>query len=340
MRCRRRSVLVVAAALVLFTAVLIVLRSPVAELDAAPNRELDWPRWLAANANGDLYVGYVNNSDFAGYVLRRISADHVMSARWEVACHGSSIYDRFDISESGEGGVFVGVDDMDVVLHYTSDGLQTAQWPAQDLLWAIATAPRVDTRETEVYALASRPGDDLVVRRYGPEGDVRSTVAVAENAIDLTVWPATATEGPDLFVAAGSEVLGSSITRYRADGTKVSEWSTRGIAGLDVDPAGGHVWVGLVAQRFSRTGAARAYSRDGTPGTECDLTVDPRDLTIAPTGDLYILGWDAGAKATPTLVRYRQDCTLVDTWDLWELNYGTHVMLYLPSVLLRNWAGH
>ncbi len=49
--------------------------------------------------------------------------------------------DVYDVAASGDGGVYVALNDLDVVRYYTRDGRQVAEWAVDGLDYPISTAP-------------------------------------------------------------------------------------------------------------------------------------------------------------------------------------------------------
>jgi hypothetical protein len=333
MRSFPNLVLLVAVTALLLAAGPAVAGRTAGRLGAAAADALDVPLSLAANADGDVYVGFV--SDLQDGAVRRFSPDGAVLAYWEVG-RGTDHY--INVAQSGEGGVYVSLNDADLVRHYDRDGLQPTEWPVAGLRGGIATAARDGGAETEVYVIATAAGGGREVRRYGPGGDLRATFPVAKASYDLTVWPTGQTDEASFFVAEYARALDgpSFVSRYRSDGTKIGEWEAGGtVAGMDADVAGKQLWVGE-SYPFWMTRHLQAYGRDGTPGTRCELPVYPTDLTVGQNGDLYVLvEYVPDALAHPPEIRrYRQDCTLVDTWNLERLNGfpPSHITSIAPTM--------
>jgi len=288
---------------------------------AAPSDSLDVPGSLAATADGDVYVSF--RTDYAAAVVRRFSADGVVLARWEVS-RGTNRYPG--VAEAFDGGVYVAVSELDVVRHYSRDGELTGEWPVDGLQPAIASTAGngAGIPVAEVYVLASSagggPDDGREVLRFGHLGDARGAFPVAASSSDLTFWPTAAGVEAEVLVAEGARDLDGPpfVSRYSAGGGKLGEWAG-GRRGMDVDVATNRIWLGELGS-LGRIRRAQAYERDGTPGSRCDLTTFPIDLTVGQNGDLYILADEAPARNVSAVYRYRQDCTLLDTWDLEQLN--------------------
>jgi len=288
---------------------------------AAPADFLDVPGSLAASADGDVYVSFA--TDYGAAVVRRFSADGVVLARWEVAGGANG---HPGVAEAYDGGVYVAVSELDVVRHYSPDGELAGEWPVDGLASAIASATRSDAGRPgdEVVVLASsyRPDHsrEVQVRQFDQLGGARGVFPVAVSSFDLALWPAAAGGEPEVWVTEDSRALDGSpfVSRYDGGGDKLGEFVGGGW-GMDVDAATNRIWMGEIAS-FRLFLRAQAYERDGTPSRRCDLTTSPVDLTIGPDGDLYILAEDPSARNVHAIHRYRQDCRLVDTWDLEQLN--------------------
>jgi len=275
---------------------------------------LDSPGAIAANADGDVYVSFV--TDYGAAVVRRFSADGVVLARWEVTRQD---FAQHAIAEAGDGGLFVVLADADVVRRYSRDGQQTAEWPVAGLENAIATTSGGGTANTDVYVVTSLLGGGRAVLQYDPAGSLRASFPVDRSSYDLAVWPPGGADEASIAVAEAArnhKILGF-VSRYFQAGTWLDGWGEDGtIAGMDVDSADNALWYGV----FGTTRDIKAVHRDRTRGPQCRLRSAPIDLTVGQGGDLYVLADpDPDHSVARQVLRYRQNCTLVDTWDLQHL---------------------
>lgn len=285
---------------------------------AAPSDFLDVPGSLAANADGDVYVSFA--TDTATSVMRRFSADGAVLAHWEVT-RGDIVH--YAIAEGADGGVYVAIRDHGLVRHYSKDGQQTAEWPVAGLKNAIAAAPGGGAADSGVYVVTSVLGGGAAVLEYDPAGSLRASFPADRSTYDLAVWPPGGADEASVAVAeaARNQYTGAFVSRYSLAGTWLDGWGEDGaIAGMDVDDATEALWLG-VTDPVTTTRFFHAVNRDRTRVRKCDLPAYPIDLTVGEGGDLFVLAYeDPDQDMVREVLRYRPDCTLVDTWDLERLN--------------------
>lgn len=265
----------------------------------------DDPVSVAVDADGDVLVGL--RTDVMSGVVRRFSASGVLRS---ATAWSGALEPRPFVAEGPAGTTFVAQSMADEIAVIDAAGIVGKRWavpfPTERFSYGGIVASNVLSQPVTVtvFALVEAAGGRSAVG-FAADGREISRWSAEGSAYDLAVGLAADGELRVYVVVHGRLGGTSRVMAHRLDGTVADEEDVEGdIVGFDTARDG--VPIRIVRPELSPT--AHLNARTGPP-----IAGNPRDLAVAPNGDLFVVSHMDDLQSGVVLHYTAAGC-LIATW--------------------------